>query len=180
MKEHPILFNAAMVNAILSGTKTQTRRIVKPQPDVVDYDTDLVMQFTSDDQRLGRLGKVINCPYGEIGDQLWVRETFGLAGDKDNHVLHYRATHYRDGKNMGWKPSIHMPRWASRIQLEITNISIEHLKSITYSDAVSEGTTYEKGYTDPRDAYKRLWESINGEGSWEVNPWVWVIEFKRI
>ncbi len=195
MKERPILFNAAMVNAILNGSKTQTRRIINPQPYQCEFEPSILHFNGLTKKRQVINGKVIPkgeywsgsstvesyakaCPFGYAGDQLWVRETFSAMGDETRHAvpIFYRAD--RPNDNGGWTPSIHMPRWASRIQLEITNVGVEHLQSITYSDAIAEGVNYEKGYTDPRHAYKWLWESINGEGSWAANPWVWVIEFE--
>lgn len=209
MSERPILFNAAMVNAILNGSKTQTRRVAKV---LLPADKKFIHCESLNEWMIERAKQ---CPYGQVGDQLWVRETFtgkknnfgyradtvcggmGYDGDgkkvfiKHGYILDetckqtyidnfiegfstYGLGHFGDK----WKPSIHMPRWASRIQLEITNVGVEHLQRITYSDAVAEGVIYEKGYTDPRHAYKWLWESINGEGSWDANPWVWVIEFE--
>jgi len=184
-----MLFNGAMVRAVLSGSKTQTRRVLKKQPfskPEFNDGTGLFDVYAGDE-----LAGSINCPYGQVGDQLWVRETFGLAGDKNQHVLHYRATHWKDGKDMGWKPSIHMPRWASRIQLEITGIRVERLNDCSEADAKAEGVKPDnetskdvmdglKPQFQYKEPYMRLWESINGEGSWSANPWVWVIEFKVI
>lgn len=220
MKERPILFNGAMVQAILNGSKTQTRRVVKCYYDIRAVATHeqwsrglaanncFGRQITEEeitqkaDQLKGRLHPLITnsgemigllCPYGKVGDSLWVRETHMVndvrgnalpESERENVEILYKATdmdylnNCEDTEGLRWAPSIHMPRWASRIQLEITNVGVEHLQSITYSDAVAEGVIYEKGYTDPRHAYKWLWESINGEGSWAANPWVWVIEFE--
>ena len=201
INEKPILFSSEMVRAILDGRKTQTRRIVKPQPEP---------------------GKVkspdISCPYGTIKDRLWVRETFSYYrafGEKlaDNPPVIYRA----DEDNCGqfpvfldnqivyvnqrdlWKPSIYMPRKASRINLEITNIRVEKLQNITEEDAINEGVeifppdshcgelykNYNKKeggdkrkFIFARDSFKSLWQSINGPESWDKNPLVWAIEFK--
>lgn len=231
-KERPILFKAEMVNAILDGSKTQTRRIVKPQPDLVA--NGIVARFTPDDQKLGRLGEIVNCPFGKVGDQLWVRETFcssdrnvagykadalcgafGYDGDgnkifvKHGYILDHSCkqtyqNNFEEGWNtfgLGhfggkWKPSIFMPKWLSRIQLEITNIRIERLNDISEEDAIAEGIERgnkwlngsrnyyndndHHGWQRPVDSYRSLWESINGKGSWAANPWVWIVEFKKI
>lgn len=211
MKERSILFSAAMVCAILDGRKTQTRRIVKPQPQLPiekmkggwwddGHDHDLV------------------CPYGLPGDRLWVRESwrahkaFDLAAPSalpKIDGLHYAADplplHWDYGKQ---RPSIHMPRWASRITLEITGIRVERLQEISEEDAEAEGLSaiskdgtlikygiadrdglpgnddhgwhWQEWERDPRNAYHKLWEQINGAGSAVANPWVWVVEFKRV
>lgn len=155
------------------------------------------------------MADVAVCPYGKVGDQLWVRETFGMKvrtvvgtpheslcyrADKDNEICAYSAS--GNEIPVKWKPSIHMPRWASRINLEITDIRVERLNDISEQDAIAEGIQKYKGplrwvrYLDAvtgeanfncaRDAFVSLWESINGAGSWSANPWVWVIEFKRV
>jgi hypothetical protein len=184
VKERPILFSAPMVRAILDGSKTQTRRVVKQQPKHAPFQTEDSIHelgaewFTSH----GWVGK---CPYGQPGDQLWVRETwskcFQRAGSSDPAYL-YKAD-LKDGWQylMGpkWKPSIHMFRVASRIQLEIVSVRVERLNDCSEADAGAEGA-----YTDPAcpayDSYATLWDSINGAGSWKANPWVWVVEFKVI
>lgn len=211
MKTRPILFNDQMVRAVLEGRKTQTRRLLKVQPQQSEFEPSILhfSGLTKKRQVIG--GKVIpkgeywsgsstieeyakQCPYGKTGDQLWVRETFcpiyaqepKYNGGKPIEYDYFST--YKHGYRLGdvigikkkWTPSIFMPRDASRIQLEITNVSVEKVQSITYSDAIAEGVTYEKGYTDPRDAYRYLWESINGDDSWDANPWVWVIEFEVV
>ena len=189
MKEIPILMSGPMVRAIIEGRKTQTRRIVKPQfgckYEMPDYWSD------------GKQG--IKCPYGVPGDRLWVKETFGpCAGG-----IVYRSdggTNCPDGGK--WKPSIFMPRWASRITLEIESVRVERLQDISEEDAVAEGIVAPRcehcGYTrtdarfqmdhrfcqskEPDSAiplYRELWESINGPGSWDANPWCWCITFRR-
>lgn len=193
MKERPILFSAPMVQAILAGTKTQTRRIVKPQPDAWCGGT-LCVQFTPDDQRLGRLGKPILCPYGVPGDRLWVRETWAVSHvidhlkpreiQKGAGIVYYTATENTGG--MMQRPSIFMPRWASRITLEITDVRVERLQEISEEDALAEGA---KPYLLPVhpareslryvEGFAQLWEQINGPGSWDANPWVWAINFRR-
>lgn len=206
MKEHPMLMNAPMVRAILAGTKTQTRRVIKPQPPRdcapirVEEFHPTVIDRNGDEQPGapifgafdlgGEWG--VRCPYGQPGDRLWVRETWGTAtGEhsarwKQGTIL-YRADAGIDiaGQEvdlMRWKPSIHMPRWASRITLEIISIRVEQLQDISRGDAMEEGCPFPnmaKG-DDPRKWYADLWEQINGPDSWEQNPWVWVVEFRRL
>lgn len=174
-----------MVRAILEGHKTQTRRVIKPKHG------GSITGPVGPGKAVEDLGEgefdLLHCPYGEPGDRLWVREAFAVLGDRDKHVLHYRATHQNAGS--GWKPSIHMPRWASRIALEITNVRVERLQDICGEDSAAEGVTGPVGSPRvygvvtkqfAREQFMRLWESINGPDSWQVNPWVWVIEFGRV
>ncbi len=217
MKERPILMSSPMDNAILDDRKTKTRRTVKPQPEL-SYIVDCGDGAFGDEE-----GDVLfRCPYGVVGDRLWVRETLRMndsfkweySADKapvwlpEDHpaVLSMISwAHHKEGDTC---VSIHMPRWASRITLEITDVLVERLQDITPEDAITEGL---KGITkdgklvkygipdrdgypgndntgwpwcewraSPVDAYCALWESINGPKSWDANPWVWVIEFKRI
>ena len=231
MRERPILFSAPMVRALLDGNKTQTRRIVKPG------------KWESESPEYGvSFG---NCPYGQPGDRLWVREAFVqgwpldpvtdrlLQFDADGNELPkktwYRATDDitwsdDDGceTNVPWKPSIHMPRVASRITLEVTGVRVERLQDISEADAIAEGCKAKpfpgpwwqgylrmddgelihqqavgeappdwmvephrmRSHTDldrsAADAYRALWDQINDSGSWDANPWVWVVEFRRI
>lgn len=215
MKERPILFSGPMVNAILDGRKTQTRRKCKRQPTPELFQTKYRLRrnypnpgtstwWTADK---GQLFPVlidgVDCPYGQPGDRLWVKETWqDTSLDDVTKCFSYRAT-WRDEEppEGGWRPSIFMPRRASRILLEITAVRVEQLQDISEEDAVAEGcneTHLEHtedcsdehcalaggqadccGYlVSARLEYKSLWESINGKGSWEANPWVWVIEFK--
>lgn len=214
MKERPILFSAPMVNAILNGTKTQTRRIVKnPIPPNAKSITRYLNKQGNEvfGFRLGTssmLGEItelanIKCPYGKPCDRLWVRETFLC----DTNGFIYRADGDFEGNAGilgGWKPSIHMPRSASRIDLEITGIRVERLQDISEEDAIAEGVERDRGgwksyeiihsgkhngersplaafpNQSPLTSYIELWESINGSGSWDFNPFVWVVEFKRI
>jgi len=223
MKERPILFNGAMVRALLAGTKTQTRRVVKKSeswPMSAVRATMLESRGTAmavDAQRL-TYGPEIKCPYGQPGDRLWVRETwqgpllqeFEIDADPDwhyaSHIHQYQnpahceyaadggpSPEYTDADDVmrqGWRPSIHMPHWASRITLEITSVRVERLQDISEADALAEGIVRQPdgGYgladtthyhhTDPSQSYLSLWEAINGEGSVEANPWVWVVEFR--
>lgn len=197
MKERPILFNAPMVRALLDGSKTQTRRVVKPQPDAWTGGTTLV-KFTLDDEKLGRLGVAIPCPYGQPGDRLWVREThcdlWGCFVEPRQEPVIYRADGEADINVIGrWTPGIHMRRAASRITLEIADVRVERLQDISEEDAMAEGAR-ECDPVSGREVllagksqrgsfvlhYRDIWESINGPGSWGANPWVWVVEFKRI
>lgn len=232
MCERGIIFNAEMVRAVLEGRKTQTRRAIKHQP-FIDGDF-----WKMDHAGWGRglqlaphgakaeLYLANHCPFGAIGDRLWVRETWmpdaprdGTWGDvefygckglplsmipkrfrKPEHCIH-RATW--DGSEMvGWTSSIHMPRWASRITLEITGVRVERLQDISESDAVAEGIEplplepdmpqfYHEYFPigiknglrcnmSAASSFSGLWEAIYGKESWQANPWVWVIEFKRV
>jgi hypothetical protein len=170
MKERPILFSTPMVQAILEGRKTQTRRVIKPQPEPLEDGFMLPLHP--------------DCPYGYIGDRLWVRETFAY-----HHTgrLFYKADipvvcH----KNWKWKPPIFMPRSASRITLEITDIRVERLQDITRSDIYAEGLIVPQEHQEDYkeyllNAWIELWDSINAKKHpWQSNPYVWVVEFKRI
>ncbi|MDN4590223.1 hypothetical protein DBA29_17165 [Xenophilus aerolatus] len=250
MRERPILFSAPMVRALLAGTKTQTRRVVKlPHQNRLGQWEVLPWGGPNGGRTRGgetvpfqnvighsRTGEILGCPYCQPGDRLWVRETFALEQSvecdqepphQDGRPLrrrplddfecvhpawvqaHYRATDpapdlcYEQGPAGGseddfgvrWRPSIHMPRWASRILLEVTGVRVERLQDISEADALAEGVTplpgadmwTAGGASDgplhaarPQWAYRRLWDQINGAGSWAANPWVWVVEFRRI
>ena len=208
MKERPILFTAPMVRAILDGHKTQTRRIVKhPALKDLSYIVNCKDGWWGDEE--GSVQAL--CEFGQVGDQLWVKETSWIAeGASDLGGVMFCADH--ENLVMGGmkkRPSIFMWRWASRIQLEITGVRVERLQDTSRVDAMAEGLrqiskagghVWKFGIPDrdgmpgndnygwpwreweqnPIDAYKKLWESINGAGSWETNPWVWVVEFKRV
>ena len=202
IKERPILFSATMVRAILEGRKMVTRREVKKKA-ALDC---LAAGF--DPEFLALPGNSDLCPYGQPGDRLWVRETFiDLRGtgvehrpDPDGPLQRFAyAADYRPGshsddarKDFGLKhkPSIHMPRAASRILLEVTNVRVERLQAISRSDIRAEGLEcppelasddVSPNYRDWYPAaWRELWESINGAGAWDANPWVWVVEFKRV
>ena len=167
-----------MVRAILDGRKTQTRRVVKPQPDEVKDPNAKVALITC--LRFYQGGKEHSCPYGAPGDRLWVRETFAMESPT---CPVYLADQTDKTTVERWKPSIHMPRKLSRLTLEIVSVRVERSQDITEEDALDEGvflnpTTHLA--TEAREAYGRIWESINGFGSWALNPWVWVIEFKKL
>ena len=198
MKERPILFSAPMVRAILNGTKTQTRRAVKDRH-IDAAPPACFFQWLRE-----------RCPYGQPGDRMWVRETWQVVDGSERARrivtdpspsrgwIEYAATvHPGHEPPPRWRPSIHMPRWASRILLEITAVRVERLQDISGEDAVAEGIArdgdgYERFHVDPDAplgqsftrnpvlAYRGLWEKINGVGTWDANPLVWVIEFKRV
>jgi hypothetical protein len=204
VKERPILFTGAMVRALLSGDKTQTRRIVKPQPAVSDAGNLMGewLRRPLDGLLLPKLQDIaIHCPFGQPGDRLWVRESFwgcDLPGFGDQPCVVYDdewvGKEYQPAAARPWArkfgriPSIHMPRDCSRILLEITAMRVERLQDISEADAAAEGWQRRPELSDDptvhadaaRDWYSDLWESINGAGSWAANPWIWVIEFKRI
>ncbi|PLL03020.1 hypothetical protein CWN39_13210 [Klebsiella pneumoniae] len=225
MKERGMIFNADMVRAILDGRKTQTRRIMKPQPEPCPRgghwwpsNVFKTMLHVEDEMQNGKggWGGLVGdaCPFGDVGDRIWVREAFA-SGLSTKSTLAYRATHKREDLEDGfydtikWTPSIHMPRWASRILLEITSVRVERLNAISEEDAQSEGvhtevwdqTVVARNYAAIdeffqfwsedmphyvemnqlyRSSFRSLWESIYGAENWLANPWVWVIEFKRV
>lgn len=219
MNSHPIPFTSPMVRAILDGSKTQTRRVVKGSqawPINTHHVTMLESRGTAmavDAQRR-TYGPEIKCPYGMPGDQLWVREAWRVI-DVANcfapreitaaHRIWYEADAPHQPGFGKYRPPMFMPRWASRITLEITGVRVEKLQDISEADAQAEGVERIASggfyrYSLPGDspglmevgkagkcptafaklAYEALWESINGPGSWAANPWVWVIEFKRV
>lgn len=194
MSERPILFSAPMVRAILEGRKTQTRRIVKPQPPddcapirVGEFHPTVIDRWGDEAPGEPIFGAYdlngewgVRCPYGQPGERLWVRETWREWGGTERRV-DYRATTKVPRPADGWKPSIHMRRADSRITLEIVAVRVERLQAISRGDAMAEGCPFPNmaGLMDPREWYEDLWRDINGPGSWAANPWVWVIEFKR-
>lgn len=185
MKEHPILFSGPMVQAILDGRKTMTRRVIKMPKWAQECNEDYEFEIDDDIpysicKKTGCLA-AIDCPYGFPGDRLWVRETF--CKDLDHNVF-YKADNMPPWEDTKWKPSIFMPRWASRITLEITNVRVERLQEISGKDILAEGLDVKftiPGSFDALERFHGLWDSINGKKyPWSSNPWVWVIEFKRI
>lgn len=198
MKERGMIFNAEMVRAILDGRKTQTRRPVKFP--LIDKNMGCEL---AGNELAGELAahNYWNSPYGKPGDRIWVRETFRVhSRATDVATLVYRAsvrnswteqTHRvpvavcnKPATPEKWMPSIHMPRWASRITLEITDVRVERLRGLSEEDAKSEGIIPSAGGVLPgweyRINFRDLWMDIYGTDNWEANPWVWVIEFKRV
>ncbi|EKN3637392.1 TPA: hypothetical protein ACQQX6_004284 [Yersinia enterocolitica] len=190
MNEKPILFNSEMVNAILSGRKTMTRRIISEKTlhlFGVAASSGECHPIELCDQR-SQSYYLDFCPLGKPGDQLWVREAFA-AGLCTESTLAYRATHKTEdleegwGETIKWTPSIHMPRWASRINLLITGVRVERLQAITLGDICKEigcGLYDFRPATYGFQVWEKLWKSIYGEENWEANPWVWVINFERM
>ena len=191
MRERPILFSGPMVRALLAGTKTQTRRIAKPvkHPDLGNlYDAGALVLEREPQHVIDRA-----CPYGRPGDRLWVRETwaFGihaLAAKRDEDGPFVYAA---DGTTHGrlcerWRPSIHMPRHACRLVLEIVGVRVERLQAISEADSCAEGIPskglqfYDGRPATPKDAFESLWNEINGPAAWAANPWVWVVEFRPL
>lgn len=214
IKERPILFSTDMVRAILEGRKTQTRRVVKPQPPSVEAVKELcgseyhwftdrhlpdwrvagpvwaVRQIMGMADTFG--GPVIKCPYGVPGDRMWVRETWDCETHKLQWIkdtIRYRATD-ESGRKTIWRPSIHMPRWASRLTLEVTEVRVERLQDISEDDAEAEGVpddllpidVSEMPYpsTLTHGAFAALWNQVSGKHPWSSNPWVWVITFTKV
>ena len=219
MKARPILFKPDMVRAILDGRKTQTRRIVKPlagagwRPETAHGDALRLGKITSPHPKKGRFGlfmrreihpgsgkyehDLVPCPCGAPGDLLWCRETWQVSEFPDYEPpMYLYAANPSDHselreRGLSWRPSIHMPRHASRLTLEITDVRVERLQDISEEDARAEGIVdggclncgepepcaCAEPAPDARDAFIHLWRSINGEESWTANPWVWVVEF---
>lgn len=225
-KERPILFSGPMVRAILAGRKTQTRRVMNPQPThrivegraglTIGMDPALDGKGWYDADGIGP-GRLVACPYGGIGDRMWVRETWApmcrtadptcwCETDEDrarHHYVEYRAD-TGDARPGGWdaapddldaprwRPSIHMPRWACRLVLELTGVRVERLHEISAGDIAAEGVTID-GVAEwtktpwtfiPTEhaAWRTLWDSLNAERGygWDANPWVWVLTFRRV
>lgn len=199
MKERPILFNGDMVRAILDGRKTQTRRLV-------GYSTADILRLK---EEYSHKNYSIGCPFGQLRDRIWVRETWQAIHDSVDEFGTVDETTYmpsilkepdsywhpvyaadnwttdREERGFPWRPAIHMPRWASRITLEITAVRVEHLQDISEEDAKAEGAAPSTHTITPPEAIYRvgflnLWCSLYGEESWQANPWCWVIEFKRV
>ncbi|HDS0941037.1 TPA: hypothetical protein QDZ12_004337 [Pseudomonas putida] len=210
-KERPILFSGHMVRAILNGQKTVTRREIKPSMRSADSSFELHQQedeswrpmHTFDESCMDAKGTEhpIVCPYGQPGDRLWVREAWLADAQLDSiaprdlsqgePILYPADGSARQtgcvmvSQGRG-RPSIHMPRWASRILLEITAVRVELLQDITEEQAEAEGVNFLRHVPDADETltasqlFECLWSSINGDESWNGNPWVWVVEFKRI
>jgi hypothetical protein len=215
VKERPILFSSLMIRALLAGTKTQTRRLVKPQPSGDAVEAAIIDGGAGDGVWCWLAGADMNdvsgvlgefrCPYGVPGDRLWVRETWraSLAFDltKPSEIpssfpIGYEAgggnlPTFNEGK---LRPGMFMPRWASRITLEITDARVQPVQEISEADAIAEGVEpvgdrwrdYDAaprpdGFADPRKSFRALWQSINAKRApWASNPWVWVLTFARV
>lgn len=213
MTERPIIFSGPMVRAILEGRKTQTRRVVRWNSRRADEVDDgegegngfIVLQggewwpcYRYDGNEIP-----LGCPYGVPGDRLWVRETWQNVGAMCENEIIYAADD-QDAVNR-WRSPIHMPRWASRITLEVVGVRVERVQDITEEDARAEGVQTEADFYGDKniktylgstpwhrynadacaaasaaESFMTLWESINGKGSWDANPWVWVVEYRRI
>lgn len=198
MKERGLIFNGEMVRAILDGRKTQTRRIMKNQPAGDFPQTPALIRNVvgAGFQWYGHYGEsgIFNCPFGAVGDRIWVRETWAEAGASAPDLKLYRAdypkhvpTHYENvpsADEIRWTPSIHMPRWASRLTLEITGVRVERLASVSDEDAGKEGYPANPapygGTMNKWLWFRGLWDSIYPDQSFKHNPWVWVIEFKVV
>ena len=201
MKTRGILFSTEMVKAILEGRKTQTRREVK---EAIGWDQSFRVVPIKEEHKDGiqryemRSGTLYSlpwfkCPYGQVGDVLYVRETWqhtrelNINPEDENYGYVYKADDqpWKDIEGWKWKPSLFMPKEAARIFLRIKLIRVERLQDISENDAVAEGIDFvefedESIVSFPVNAYANLWDSINGNGSWKNNPWVWVIEFEMI
>ncbi|HIE8743433.1 TPA: hypothetical protein ACXP1Q_002814 [Klebsiella quasipneumoniae subsp. similipneumoniae] len=212
MKERGMIFNGEMVRALMSGRKTQTRRPIKWKQtrftEIGEREDGSKWPWSEDAEHTCDFWHP--CPFGAVGDRIWVRETFCTVDDTQyggGKWVDYRATPKfeashpagwdcapNDAEALKWRPSIHMPRWASRILLEITDVRVERLNAISEEDARAEGIIdggcLNCGEPEPcgcanpepdaTDAFAYLWQSIYGQENWNANPWVWVIEFKRV
>ena len=218
MKFIPILFSTPMVQAIIEGRKSMTRRVMKPQPYLEDGST--IWSYSKDSfgslppNKMTESPFGFKCPYGQVGDVLWVREKTCyvmiehahdlLVGFRERRQIIYGTDFHEDWMKYAkekylykWEPSLFMPKAACRIFLKITDIRVERLQDITEQDAVGEGIEeaefdnvnkcrvfkhygYQNAVTDAKDSFQSLWHSINGEESWNANPWVWVVEFKKV
>lgn len=212
MKERPILFSATMVRAILDGSKTQTRRVVKPQFHAEAVVAEVAATTAEGWQTSGHSGlwwddagacfdDAIRCPYGMPGDRLWVREAWRTVAGADDipprdlmnveSFTHYEADSIKPAGMGKLRPGMFMPRWASRITLGITGVRVQRLQDISEQDARAEGARCADLVTGREVLldqslgsfvlhFRDLWDQINGAGAWDANPWVWVVEFKRV
>lgn len=199
MKEHGMIFNGEMVRAILDGRKTQTRRPIKWKQtrftEIGEREDGSKWPWSEDAEHACDFWHP--CPFGAVGDRIWVREAFRVhSRATDVATLVYKASERNSWTEQTrrvpvavcnkpatpekWTPSLHMPRWASRILLEITGVRVERLRSMSQDDARAEGVIAASGPMEAGLAFRELWDSIYGEESWKANPWVWVIEFKRV
>jgi len=176
MKERPIIFSSDSVKAIMEGRKTQTRRVITGKfviedPKKVWDAQDLI---TENKDKI----KYIRCPYGKPGDRLWVRETWIAPGPA--HTPFYKAYIPNVNIKIKWKSPIHMPRWASRITLEITDVRVERLQDITFHDLQAEAVGTQGELTKAMEEYIQIWDNLNSKRGypWSSNPWVWCLTFK--
>lgn len=184
MTDRPILFSGPMVRAILEGRKTQTRRVIRPQPppgvswslytpaDIQEWRVWPGKWALGGNCGLGHMEREVRPAFGDVGDRLWVRESFSLDKKRDNAVAYKADDQHHFGR---WQPSIHMPRWVSRITLEVTAIRAERLVEISQQDAISEGR-------ESKHSFVELWDALNSKRGYgaATNPWLWVITFKRV
>ena len=193
MKARPIPFSAPMIRAIQAGTKSQTRRVVKEPQWATPRTLHLFNGWPwAIDPYKG--DRDVPCPFGQPGDLLWVKEAWRterqfdhLPPSKLNRTtkatpIQYEAGPHADVLDGRLRPGMFMPRWASRITLEVTGVRVERLQDISEADAVAEGvpnSLHLGGGRFARENFEHLWWTINGEGSWDANPWVWVVEFRR-
>lgn len=217
MRERPIPFSTPMVRAILAGTKTQTRRVLREQPMLdrmphcmtspddrgwVRNDDGITWRYDGlkDGRQLPYCGPY-KCPYGDVGDRLWVREawkTHSLFNDlpprdlsKGSRIFYLAGGYSPDAAR--YRHARFMPRWASRTLLEVEAVRVERLQAISEADAIAEGLRFRPAldawsagddnwptFTDPRRSYAGLWDAINGVNAWNANPWVWVVSFRRL
>ncbi|MFM4167590.1 hypothetical protein AB8R50_21345 [Klebsiella pneumoniae subsp. ozaenae] len=199
MKERGMIFNGELVRAILDGRKTQTRRPIKWKQtrftEIGEREDGSKWPWSEDAEHACDFWHP--CPFGAVGDRIWVREAFRVhSRATDVATLVYKASERNSWTEQTrrvpvavcnkpatpekWTPSLHMPRWASRILLEITGVRVERLRSMSQDDARAEGVIAASGPMEAGLAFRELWDSIYGEESWKANPWVWVIEFKRV
>ncbi|EOY5723654.1 hypothetical protein ACP6ZN_002149 [Enterobacter cloacae] len=195
MKERGMIFNAEMVRALLDGRKTQTRRPIKWKQtrftEIGEREDGSKWPWSEDPEHACDYWHP--CPFGVVGDRIWVRETWAEAGASAPELKLYRAnypehvpSHYENvpaAADIRWKPSIHMPRWASRILLEITSVRVERLHDMNETDSLAEGIQFSPYPLVSLNEFALLWESIynvDPSKSWKANPWVWVIEFKHV
>ncbi|HHR1230603.1 TPA: hypothetical protein ACS3BB_004951 [Klebsiella pneumoniae] len=199
ISERGMIFNAEMVRALLDGRKTQTRRPIKWKQtrftEIGEREDGSKWPWSEDAEHACDFWHP--CPFGAVGDRIWVREAFRVhSRATDVATLVYKASERNSWTEQTrrvpvavcnkpatpekWTPSLHMPRWASRILLEITGVRVERLRSMSQDDARAEGVIAASGPMDAGLAFRELWDSIYGEVSWKANPWVWVIEFKRV
>ncbi|HCI6678690.1 TPA: hypothetical protein NPP42_001886 [Klebsiella pneumoniae] len=199
ISDRGMIFNAEMVRALLDGRKTQTRRPIKWKQtrftEIGEREDGSKWPWSEDAEHACDFWHP--CPFGAVGDRIWVREAFRVhSRATDVATLVYKASERNSWTEQTrrvpvavcnkpatpekWTPSLHMPRWASRILLEITGVRVERLRSMSQDDARAEGVIAASGPMEAGLAFRELWDSIYGEESWKANPWVWVIEFKRV